>query len=764
MQVLAILILLVQAQVPAGEPEAGTKPDLAATPAGVGAGEEKSAATLSEAVRDLAGLPLDELWSRVAELKETWRNGEDSALEALAEAATGFGEKEKLASASILLGQSEDSLSGRGQVLLHRLARSASDKAVRIAAVRLLREPVQSLWEEAYFVLKDIVDSTDDPGLLIEASLSLWELENYPPVREPLKDLLESGDASLEARAALALAETGYVQAPVDEILQQLRKEPSDRGRRADILLRWLAAEEGRAASSGNGSVTREGDSRLPQEASSGAAVESASQATFRTWTLVIEEVVQLILDHSLHRNKLRLRDLYVAALKGMVSSLDEYSALLDPEDLEQTEAGRLGIRRGLGARLFQPAEDEPLLVVRAYYGGPAHAAGLRSGDRILELNGIPTAGQPLEKIQQIAAGEAGTDLHLWVRHWDEDEPHWISLKRGEVEIPNVRGEILPENLGYIQVRRFGNGTADGVGKLLDHFEEQGLNAILLDLRDNPGGELDEAVKVVDLFVGEREQPIVTELGPAGKKEFFPGPDRKPFHPLFVLVNRGTASSAEVVAAALQDYDRGTLIGQPTYGKGVQQTSLPLSPRLNRLLGGEGRLLLTTSYLYSPRGRPLQAEKTGGGGALPGKEGGVDPDILAGEAEERMDPRLALEVTRVQFSAEVNAFLREHYPEIRSLFEEEGKVWDPAGDPGFKTLVSSLQTRLRPPQLRRAVRGAVRRHLEDDRGKEFAGDIHDDAQLQLAIREALRVLGRDPREIPAYRFLAEEAGKPSPTR
>jgi hypothetical protein len=283
-----------------------------------------------------------------------------------------------------------------------------------------------------------------------------------------------------------------------------------------------------------------------------------------------------------------------------------------------------------------------------------------------------------------------------------------------------------------------------------------------LDLRDNPGGVLDQAVKVVDLFVGDKDQHIMSEEGPEPTRRY-PTAGEKPKHPMFVLVNRNTASAAEVVAGALQDFQRATVIGQPTFGKGVKQTAFSLSKAANQLLGGEGKLVLTTSRIRLPLGRSIQSERDKSGLVLPGKQGGIEPDILAGEREERQDEKYLAELTRVQYSPQVNNYILKNFARIKNLFAE-GDLWDPTADKGFDDLYKSLRTTLRTPQVRQIVRAMILRHLQEERPEGSPGSLADDVQLQRAILVAMERLGRDPKEVPAYRSFADrwargEAGR-----
>ncbi|MBI4604619.1 MAG: PDZ domain-containing protein [Planctomycetes bacterium] len=687
-------------------------------------------------------LPLEQLWPRLEELKVALR-GDASALEPLAAKVYELAGRSKLAGAALLYSRNEAALQRAGQVALQQLARDGRPAEIQIAAIRLLSRPARL--EEAYLTLRGLVESAGDPEVLIEASLALWKLENVDALRAPMVRLLQDPRPGVREAAALALAETGHLVEPVLGILRALRDEPTDRGSRARLHLRLAeraaAAEppprrDAPPAPAGGDAPAREG---LPPQGS---------------WLALVAEVEAAIRKHSVRREELDLREIYIAALRGMVSRLDEHSAFQDPDDVRQLESVRLGVYWGLGAELVKPGRDAPLVVVKAHRGGPAFAAGLRSSDRILEVNGVTTHDRDRPELERLTEGKPGEEVHLLISRWGWPAPRMLSVERGQVEIPTLRSRMLPGRIGLIQVLRFGPRTAAELERALDALEAQGLQALVLDLRDNPGGNLKQAVRVVDMLVGERPQPIVTERAPGRVTEWSTSPDEKPAHPTAVLVSPLTASAAEVVAGALQDFRRAVVIGKRTFGKGVKQSTISLSQASSSLLGGPSKLLLTTGYLYLPLGRSIHAERGKDGRPIPGREGGVEPDIAVETTGEPLDGAHGAEIARVQFSRQVGEHVHRSYTAIRHLFDE-GDVWDPAAHPGFEDLYASLGTRLSRSEVRQAVRAVVRRHLEEERGIELAGDWRDDRVLARAALAMCRALGVDPASVPEYRGLAE---------
>jgi carboxyl-terminal processing protease len=705
----------------------------------------------SQLLADLArldGKPLDDVWPAVDELKKTYQSRADD-VKVLSENVYTLRGSVKIAGAALLFSRNEPPFQKIGQIALQQLARDAGEKPLRIAAIRLLKNPVRL--EEAYITLKDIAASTDDADLKIEATLALWELDNHQSVIAPLIKMLDDKSASVRTSAALALAETGYTRPPVGELLRTISKQPSDAGRRAKLILRALDRDEGAASKT------------AASPAEPAAVAERKPPSSAQDWAALLAEVEQTIQKHSLYRDKAGSRELYLAALRGMASSLDEYSAFQDPDDVRLTEAGRLGTFWGLGADLVKPGKNAPLVVVKPYHEGPAYLAGIHAGDRILEVNGVTTHDRDRAELERLTASEPGGDVHLLVLRWGWTQPRMISVERGQVQVPSLRSQLLPARIGYIKLTRIGPAAALELEKAVDALEAAGLDALILDLRDNPGGNLKQAVRAVDLFVGERPQPIVTERAPLRVTEWSSSAGEKPLHPMAILVNRSTASAAEVVAGALQDFQRATVIGQTTFGKGVKQVTVQLSPAASALLGGESRLVLTAGRLYLPLGRSIQVERGRNGEPLPGQHGGVTPDIPIDAPDEAGQGRLTAELARVQYSPRVDGFIHENYTALKNLFEE-GDVWDPNLDRVFEELYQSIGTKLTREEVRHALRGLIRKHLEDEKGEEQLTDLHDDAVLGRACLELCRKLGRDPAGVPEYRSILERRVKEQGTR
>ena len=284
------------------------------------------------------------------------------------------------------------------------------------------------------------------------------------------------------------------------------------------------------------------------------------------------------------------------AAIRGMVSSLDPYSAYLDGEEYDEVKISSSGQYSGVGIEVSM--EDEEVVVVSPFEGSPAAAAGIRPGDVIATIDGIPVNTTTLADTIGRMRGKEGTTVKIGILREGSAEPLQFTLKRARVELRSVRAELLEPGMGYVRVSQFSETTGDDLDAALKDLRKRNgaaLKGLVLDLRNNPGGVLEAAVSVSDTFLDAGV--IVTAKGRTAESKFemdaTPG-DALNGAPIVVLVNGGSASAAEIVAGALKDNHRAKLMGRTTYGKGSVQTVIPLP--------GDRAVKLTTSLYYTPSG------------------------------------------------------------------------------------------------------------------------------------------------------------------
>ncbi len=306
------------------------------------------------------------------------------------------------------------------------------------------------------------------------------------------------------------------------------------------------------------------------------------------------------------------------SAIRGMVSDLDNHSQYLDAEQHQDIRISTTGTYSGVGLEVSNVGGL--IVVVAPIDDTPAERAGILSGDTIIAINGTAVGvNEPLGTVSKMR-GRAGTPVEITVARDGEEDPISFELRRESIRVASVRHEILEPAIGYVRVSQFNDSTANELSKAIDDMQEQQggmLDGLILDLRNNPGGVLDSAIEVSDLFLNAGV--IVSADGRTEESRFTRKAHRGDVldgAAMAVLVNDGSASASEIVAGALQDHNRAMIVGTPTFGKGLVQTVMPLS---------KGRAIkLTTSRFYTPSGATIQ-----GKGILPDVE--IEEDREASE-------------------------------------------------------------------------------------------------------------------------------------
>lgn len=312
-------------------------------------------------------------------------------------------------------------------------------------------------------------------------------------------------------------------------------------------------------------------------------------------------------------------QDLVYGAIDGMLKTLDPHSSFLTPEMYEDMQADTHGEFGGLGIEIT--IKDHALIVVSPIEDTPAYRAGIKAGDRIVKINGQLTQDIEIMQAVRLMRGPQGETVTLAIERPGENDLLVFDIVRDIIQIESVKSRLLDDNYGYARISQFQDRTGLDLQshlKVLRSGTTDGLAGLILDLRNNPGGLLDQAVEVADLFLSEGL--IVYTEGRDNESQLkftAKGAETEPDYPLVVLINGGSASAAEIVAGALQDHGRAIVLGEQSFGKGSVQTIIPL--------GDDSGLRLTTARYFTPSGRSIQAR-------------GITPDIrvsqLAGQQSE----------------------------------------------------------------------------------------------------------------------------------
>ena len=356
-------------------------------------------------------------------------------------------------------------------------------------------------------------------------------------------------------------------------------------------------------------------------------------------------------------------------AIDGMLAALDPHSAYLDGNDLQRLETLIDGNYSGLGLSVVM--EDGAVKVISPFRGSPADKAGIKAGDFITHLDGELIYGGDLDDAVAMMRGQAGTKIGLTIFRPGRDQPIEVNVTRGVIELEPVTSSLEAGNVGVISVNEFSADVGADVFRAWKDLQIEAsgrLSGLVLDLRSNPGGSLDEAVALSDLFLDEGR--IVSQRG-RGRGEtllydaetVFRG-DMAEGVPVIVLIDAGSASASEIVAGALQDHHRALVMGQRSFGKGSVQSLLPL--------GRDAALKLTTARYFTPSGKSVQ-------------EGGIAPDIRVPQLS---DPDFAL---RERYRTR-ESDLRGHLINELGIQDEEMEG-DNIADPRFQLTAEQLEER-----------------------------------------------------------------------
>ncbi|APE27558.1 S41 family peptidase [Aurantiacibacter gangjinensis] len=343
----------------------------------------------------------------------------------------------------------------------------------------------------------------------------------------------------------------------------------------------------------------------LPATTAALAQVEGRASpefaALFATYQRIKASYVEPVEDEVLIRG----------AIDGMLAALDPHSAYLDGQALDRLTTMIDGNYQGLGISII--GEEGAVKVISPFRGSPAEQAGIQAGDYITHINGNLIYGLELEEAIAQMRGPAGTDIEVTIFRPGREDSFEVTVTRGLIELEPVTWELLDGNIGHISVNEFSADVGDDVRDALQALRSDAtgqLNGLVLDMRRNPGGSLEEAVRLSDLFLDAGQ--VVSQRGRTRRDTIYY--DAETYYrgdvaeglPIIVLIDEGSASASEIVAGALQDHRRALVMGERSFGKGSVQTLLPLSR--------DTALKLTTARYYTPSGRSVQ-------------EGGIEPDI-----------------------------------------------------------------------------------------------------------------------------------------
>jgi C-terminal peptidase prc len=626
-------------------------------------------------------------------------------------------------------------------------------------------------------------DTMASAAVQAEAARALWQVGSEDQrllAKQTLLGFLKSSDGSIAVRAALTLAEfNSDLSGPLGSVLRRAATEPTPEGR---LAAAYMAREEER----------RVFQRRLQQ-----LLVEPTGSRGADSRYGLLDELSRMAESLHIRGDSIPAEELLESAAKGMMQALDPHSAFFTPQESQRFLFDLNREYGGIGA-FVNFDRDNVFSITRPIYSGPAYRAGLRSGDKILEVDGWETFGRTTEEIIKNLKGPPDTTVVLKIARPGLPEPKDVAIVRQEIVVPSVNYEVLPGGVGYVEVLTFAQNTGEEVRTALGHLQSQGYTSLVLDLRNNTGGYLLAARDLVEMFVEPAKLVVYTKDRSEESNEYRTRRGRQISTelPLAVLVNEFTASASEITAGALQDHGRAKIIGTRSFGKGSVQQILPLRSRPPEPFedknandvrddwepftdaNGNGKYdpgahaKITIARYFLPSGRSIHKEVDREGRVI-APDWGIIPDT---EIELRevsaKDAWKNAEIFEIFGTGKLQDFARAGVKSNPDQFLRlaDGDGGDHTRYPGFEELYESLDTNLSRDDVRRWVRYLVRDEVADLRGKAYpggraVGDIQEDAQLQEAIRQLLAQRGEDIRKIEAYSktlkidFEAEVAAK-----
>lgn len=339
---------------------------------------------------------------------------------------------------------------------------------------------------------------------------------------------------------------------------------------------------------------------------SAGGSVAAASGST-----LLDEETVSKINELSTYAKLYYYEDVDEEALQdglysGLIEGLgDKYSVYYNEEDYQALQVSTTGQYYGIGAGLSQDTNTMIVTIIRVYEGTPAETAGLKKDDVILSVDGTEGDSMEVTELVKLIRGEEGTTVHLEIYRPSTDEYLSFDVERADITLPSVSSEMLENQIGYIRIDSFETDTAHQFESAVAELENQGMKAMILDVRYNPGGMVNSVVQILDDILPEGLLVYIEDKN-GNRQEYTSDGSTYMDYPIAVLVNEDSASAAEILAGAIKDYEYGTLIGTKTFGKGIVQTIFPLED-------GDA-VKLTTAKYFTPNGNYIHGI-------------GIEPDI-----------------------------------------------------------------------------------------------------------------------------------------
>jgi C-terminal peptidase prc len=739
---------------------------------------------------------LDAIWRSASRLRDAARELKVEDVDAALERALGDAERGPRAKLALVAARLEgaDAAAAKAKLAeaLNGLLGSKDEALLRAACGLAANTTFRTLEAEARRGLLDRLhglaeDATRTPSLRLEAAFAEGRIGMGDDVRKArglMGEFLDSGDAELRALGALSLARSGAeVSGKLLDELERLAVVPDERG-----LLAQAYLERERTREVGERKLKNLAELQRLEAGEKDPAAPGNDEFDR------LKNLMAMIRRAHPDGNDVTRDELLEAAMQGMLQSLDEHSSYLAPKAYERFEQDLAAGYGGIGAYVGEDRQDGLFTITRPIYSGPAYKAGLMSEDKIVRIDDWPTLGKPTDEIIKRLKGRPGTKvrLYVWRRGMDSalidrpTEEMVVEVERGSITIPAEQHQMLPGKIGMIVLQEFSQVASRELRGPLEEMLAAGMEGLVLDLRNNSGGLLEEAVNVSGLFLPKGTLVVSTKspLRETEKLSTRSEPVIPADMPIVVLVNRFTASAAEIVSGALQDHRRAVVIGERSFGKGSVQTLMQLPPyrddqysdenrngrwdnweKITRDWDGDGefdfapRVKLTIARYYLPTDRSIHREVDKDGNLL--NSGGVSPDMAV--AASRLEAWRVEAMLKLRDQQKPREYVDRNWGEHKDLFSRlaDNDRKETALYPGFDEFYAGLKTPLSPDDVRQMLRAEIRRRVQDARGQEFPqGDFVEDLQLQAGIRRVFESLGRSVADVEEYRATIQPDNSP----
>ncbi|MCC6463967.1 MAG: PDZ domain-containing protein [Planctomycetes bacterium] len=625
-------------------------------------------------------------------------------------------------------------IAGSPDVALETVAEllESTDAAVVEAAARILAAEGPDD-EEVLGKLREAWENAGDRTAPVRTALAeaLYACTQDSLALEQLKEFAAGSDHELVARSSVALAELGQ-GAVVEGRLDSLSREPGELGRLARISREVVRIDR---------------------------AVEEHKAGTHDTLDRLVAAEVRLVKQHYVDEflvyaekpQALTNENLVDNACRAMSTAVDRYGAFMTRAEIDEMNQDQEGNYVGIGAHVLQD-ENGFIYISQPIYEGPAYAAGIRTGDRLVGVQGpdgkrIDLTKLALEDGVKHVRGPEGSTAVVFVKRRGVEKELVFEIKRRMVHVDTALEEMLPGKVGYLRLTRFGANSGTDVKESLASLRRQGMETLVFDLRGNGGGQLSAVIDIADALL-PKGRIISSTRGRFGDWAGTQPPFRSKGGdftdiPMVVLVDGESASGSEMLSGALKDNNRAVVIGRTTFGKGIGQSFFNVEKTQGQ------RVLKGTVFSYLlPSGISIDAWEG---------QGGVTPHIFI--EQELLEPWQVYAIDKLRKSQKLEEYLDQNYrgeAKQRFMGLAAFDALDPAAWPGFEAFYTGLATPLARDDVRRELRFALRSRVQDDRGAEFTQNYQEDQGLLRGVREVFSKTSRNFKDVPEYAKVIKE--------